>query len=364
MDYTKEKYMWKTVQYSKNQVDKAAHTIIQEDISKEEKEQALAIIDNWRAAHAFPMNTFAINLKKKALKFPGSIVAQRVKRLDTIIGKLKRIPDMQLSRMQDLGGCRVIVKTVEEVYKLKNDIIKSRIRHIKHNEKDYIASPNPNTGYRGVHLIYKYISDRNKKYNGLFIEIQIRSHLQHVWATAVETIGTFTQNGLKFNQGSKEWRRFFQLCAGLFALEEKTAIPQNIPASEEVLLNELMELIADLNVFDKLNTIAVVSKTYRRWEKRAKKVDKSGYFLLVLDTKIGELTITYYQPGEKSINQAIEQYMRFEESKEDYQDAVLVSAQSIKDLQHAYPNYFADIKSFSSCLWNILRRRATNIINK
>lgn len=350
--------MWKTVQYSKNQVDKAAHTILQEDISKEEREQALTIIDNWRAAHAFPMNTFAVNLKEKASYKMGILVAQRLKRLDTIIGKLSRYPDMKLSRMQDLGGCRVIVPKLEDVYIMRDKIMKSRIRHKLHNEKDYIKDPNPNTGYRGVHLVYKYKSDRNDSYNGLLIEIQIRTKLQHLWATTVETVGTFTNNGLKFNQGEEDWLRFFQLTSALFAWEEGTAISENVPQDKSVLLNELFELISKLYVFEKLRTIAMISKQLKRIEKKMAGFDRAGYYLMVLNLKEYKLHISYYTPTEKAINEAIAKYMKIEEEKDESTDAVLVSAQSITALKRAYPNYFANIADFSQTLVRLAKKHA------
>ena len=45
------------------------------------------------------------------------VVAERLKRLDSIIKKLEREPTMSLWTMQDLGGCRFIVPSVNEVYK-------------------------------------------------------------------------------------------------------------------------------------------------------------------------------------------------------------------------------------------------------
>jgi DNA-binding CsgD family transcriptional regulator len=47
---------------------------------------------------------------------------------------------------------------------------------------DYIIKPR-SSGYRGVHLIYSYFSDKNETYNGLKVELQFRSPLQHAWAT-------------------------------------------------------------------------------------------------------------------------------------------------------------------------------------
>jgi hypothetical protein len=45
-------------------------------------------------------------------------VAQRLKRLPTILDKLTRIPTMSVTTMHDLGGCRVVFETVDEVEEL------------------------------------------------------------------------------------------------------------------------------------------------------------------------------------------------------------------------------------------------------
>jgi putative GTP pyrophosphokinase len=68
---------------------------------------------------------------------------------------------------------------------------------------DYIAAPKE-TGYRSVHLIFKYRSQSSKHraWNGLRVEIQLRSRLQHAWATAVETVDTFTRQTLR---RAEEW---------------------------------------------------------------------------------------------------------------------------------------------------------------
>ncbi len=56
----------------------------------------------------------------------------------------------------------------------------SRIKHKRVTKKDYIGHPRE-SGYRGVHLVYRYFSDRKTTavYNDMKIEMQIRSQLQH-----------------------------------------------------------------------------------------------------------------------------------------------------------------------------------------
>ncbi|MDD4796164.1 MAG: RelA/SpoT domain-containing protein [Eubacteriales bacterium] len=131
-----------------------------------------------------------------------AIVAQRLKRLQSITNKLNRFPNMGLCTMQDIGGCRVIVSSIEEAYKIIGKLKKSSMRHKLREEYDYIKSPKEE-GYRSYHITYSYHSDRNEKYNGLFIEIQVRTHIQHLWATAVETMDIFTGESLKNGFGSE-----------------------------------------------------------------------------------------------------------------------------------------------------------------
>ena len=57
-----------------------------------------------------------MHLRRLAASRKDLIVAERLKRLDSIINKLKREPSMSLWAMQDLGGCRFIVPTIKEVY--------------------------------------------------------------------------------------------------------------------------------------------------------------------------------------------------------------------------------------------------------
>ena len=340
---------WRKCSYTKKQIVDAGKKISYPGLSDEERKEYLHIIDEWRAAHAFPMNTFAINLKHQVQDIKGAIVVQRLKRLKTILHKLERFPNMSLYRMQDLGGCRVILPSIESVYEIKKKLKESRIRHILHNEKDYIAVPKPDTGYRGIHIIYRYRSEKRTDFNGLQIEIQIRTKLQHLWATAVETIGVFTKNGLKFNQGSERWLRFFKLVSALFAIEEKTAIVEGVPSDPIQIGLELMELMEELSVVDRLRTIKLASKQLGRYAKSK----TPGYFLLILDLQNSDLRVEKFA----SIEPAAELYDKLEEENtKNEKDIVLVEAESFDTLIHAYPNYFADVFDFTNIFLDLCRK--------
>src|SRR2546425_2674980 len=89
---------------SKSQINKAGQFLAQTDSTPEEFFWAIDLAEKWRACHAYPINTFQATLRVKLRQYsPDSIAAQRLKRMPTIIDKLKRFPDMNLARMQDIG---------------------------------------------------------------------------------------------------------------------------------------------------------------------------------------------------------------------------------------------------------------------
>jgi ppGpp synthetase/RelA/SpoT-type nucleotidyltranferase len=184
---------WAKPENSKSQVDRAGKILVSNSQDWVAYERAHQIINNWRASHYYPLNTFKVTLRRKSLEVDSDrLVAQRIKRLSSIEAKLLRFKTMQLSQMQDIGGCRAIVSTTEQVKELMKKYEKSDLKHNLDDIDDYILLPKQ-SGYRSVHLLYKYNIDKVAPaiYNGLFIEVQIRSRLQHAWATAVETVGTF-----------------------------------------------------------------------------------------------------------------------------------------------------------------------------
>ncbi|MBQ4583206.1 MAG: RelA/SpoT domain-containing protein [Oscillospiraceae bacterium] len=343
--------MWKKPLYTKRQINDAGLTVISPNVSLKEYAKALNVIDNWRAAHAYPMHALAISLRRKTADITGAVVVQRLKRLDTICKKLKRFPDMNLYRMQDLGGCRVIVPTVEDVYTVKHRIETSRSRHEPKPPKDYIKNPNPSTGYRSVHLIYKYKGAPNSEFNGLLTEIQIRTKLQHLWATTVETVGLVTGNGLKFNQGSERWIEYFKLISALFAIEEGTAPVEGVPSSTWELLGRIIDVEEELDAINKMKTIGFTT----RLAGHVGRENEGGYYLLILDLSQLHLEIRYFAGADEGLDEATAQYDEIEKNKGDRKiDAVLVSAKSYEELVDAYPNYFVDVTEFVETLLHIM----------
>jgi hypothetical protein len=130
----------------------------------------VAVMDHWRACHAYPLNALQINLRHLAQKFDDqSLVAQRTKRLISIGYKLLRNPSMKLTQMQDVGGCRAVLSSATAVKNLDKFIREeSRMNHKFATVDNYIATPKV-SGYRGIHLVYRFHSrsDPASQYNGL-----------------------------------------------------------------------------------------------------------------------------------------------------------------------------------------------------
>lgn len=329
-------------EYSRTEVNKAGITFVNPSVNDQEREHALNVINNWRVSHNFPLNTFQMRLRQVAKKInPESLIAQRIKRLASIKLKLELQANMKLSQMQDIGGCRAIMKDVTELDELVN-IYKHESRGIKHKlhgEDDYITRPRE-SGYRGIHLIYKYGSDKSTDYKDMRIEIQMRTLMQHAWATAVETVGTFINMPLKSSLGDDGWLRFFALMGSAMAITEGKPIVPGTSEDIGELRSEISYLSRKLEVEKHLTTfresIQVLASN--------RKIKNAYYYLLELDPAMGRVIIKEY--SQNQLKTASADYMTLEKRITDKRDAVLVSADSIEALRLAYPNYYLDTDIF------------------
>jgi len=339
---------------SKSQVNKAGHILVKDNPSADELNWARDIADRWRACHAYPINTFQATLRRKIKNFSGDpIVAQRLKRMPTIIDKLKRHPSMQLTTMQDIGGVRAVLGSVVDVYQLGTEYRDSeRFLHELVGVKDYIQDPRSEDGYRSLHLIYKYKNKKVPNYDRLRLELQIRTRLQHTWATAVETMGTFLGQALKSRQGDQEWLDFFAVTSSAFAYEERCP---RVPRYENLSCKETHRAVAkaemELRALEKMRgfTVAVNEIVKRRGAHKS-----WSYHLIILNSLAKTVQIKPYDRD--SFKQAMKDYSRVESEAAQGKkiEPVLVSAGPIETLRRAYPNFFLDINDFVKLVNNIV----------
>jgi putative GTP pyrophosphokinase len=315
-----------------------------------DQKHALMILSKWRSLHAYPINAFQTLLRKKVGE--KAIIAQRLKRLPSIISKLQRFQDMGLERMQDIGGVRIVLPSVKDVYALHDDLLKSRFEHeALLPPKDYIKTPKQD-GYRCLHQVFKYNSKIHPSLNGLCIELQIRTKLQHAWATAVETLGIIERASFKTGEGSEEFKTFFKLSSALFAMKENTTIVSDYADyTKEQLIAEIKALETQLQVTRKLSGLAITNRHIE-----SVTMGSADYHLIEL-LKHGDKWRVSLTTFTKSQIKSAEQLYEAKESEAKTNpniDVVLVSAGDLKQLRKAYPNYFLDTNVFIQQLADLL----------
>lgn len=316
----------------------------------EEYRSASHTLSRWRGCHGYAMNTFQATLRGKLASGidRDGLVAQRLKRAPSVIAKLQRFPTMKLHQMQDIAGLRAVVGTIPKLVKLKDSYTNSRFPHELVNLKDYVVEPKPD-GYRSIHLVYKYRNDRVPQYDGLLVELQFRTKLQHAWATAVETMDTFYGQGLKAGQGEPRWAEFFQLASAVFSqIEKSPVLPMYSDMDGSDLVAALIKAERKLDVLTRITGITVAVENIEARGKGA------GYHLIVLNSATRRLTLSAFSKAD--LERATSEYAAVEARARagEKLEPVLVSAGSLKSLRKAYPNYFLDTREFVNQVQRIL----------
>jgi hypothetical protein len=354
---------WVKREYSKGEIDKYGALLspwwTRRGTPPEDLYHGYTVIQNWRSSHALPLLTFRMGLSKRARRIEkNAIIAQRLKRFSSVMNKLIREPTMKLSQMQDLGGCRAIMSSVDSVYQLAS-LYRRPLLDAESSLKcyDYIENPKAD-GYRGIHIVGRYRAhvEKNELWNGHRIEIQLRSQLQHAFATAVETATTFTRSKLKFGGGAPKWRRYFALMGSAIAIRECTKTVPGTPLRVDDLVGELRELTRELKVRQRLRGWTDALRTLPK-----RSTDNAKWLLLVLDVSGKTIKVTGFVDRKR----ASDELAKIETSGDSEIDAVLVWVNSINELKNAYPNYYADTAAFLDALdFSLAKGNLSGILQK
>lgn len=314
---------------SKSRVNRAGDNVRQGRPTIED----VHVIDEWRAAHRAVLNTFQAILRNRT-KDKGITVAQRHKRKKTIVDKLHRLPGMQLSRMDDVAGCRLIFKSIKKLYEFRSEFHLARFKHRRRNDAgkyDYLKQPK-GTGYRGVHDVYEYDvrSETGKSLAGLYVEIQYRTLVQHAWATAVEVVGFITESQPKFQKGDKRYENAMALASEILArAHEKSKGPFPALDSRE-LVQQFLEIDGELGLLKTLRGLSAANQEVS---------DKRNAILIFSPS--GELEVRAFRDS----TDALQALFELEREKPD-RDIVLVRADTSDEVRLAFRNYFSDAQEF------------------
>jgi ppGpp synthetase/RelA/SpoT-type nucleotidyltranferase len=317
-----------------------------------EWDEAFDILSHWRAIHAYPLAAIASRLKCRAISLdPEAIVAQRLKRFPSIRAKLKSKENMALTQMQDIGGCRAVMETVEQAYEIKRIYEKHAIRRpdsgpqlIDKWTKDYILTPKED-GYRGVHFVMKYRTSDSSvgaHCNGLRVEIQLRSRLQHAWAMAVETASVRTHQALKAGEGRESWKLFFRLMASVIAIKEQLPL---VPYTDDLTVHKRLRFVArGLKVIPLFEGMSHVVEFLH--EESGATARPEDLYLLELNSQTRDIKYRIYNKAD--FKDAVADYGSVERqfSRDPDVHVVLVSVASLAMLKSAYPSFFLDTTIF------------------
>ena len=334
-------------EYSRTQVNAAGATLIDPANSLTDLRRARAIVNNWRATHSLPLDRIRMELQARVAPLgKEALVAQRLKRLSSIDAKLRRFRNMNLARMQDVGGCRAVLPSVDDVRRVARCYADRPSRHRVVHTDDYVTHPRA-SGYRGIHLVSRFQPGEAHEadYAGMRIEIQLRSRLQHAWAAAVETVGTFSGQALKSSEGDEGWLRFFALMASEIAFSEECPLVPDTADSRDILRREIAAAAGTLDAVARL-------ERYRRTLKVLEGHVRNGqaeYFHIVAESwPDGTARVRWNEYAGDEREEAIRAFEEVEAAIGHFPGAetVLVRVASVDSLRSAYPSYFADTREF------------------
>ncbi len=326
-------------EFSKGAIRQAGR-LLREDLAyTEEAVHAFRVAHNWRMAHAYPLVRERIRLSRLS----EGLTAGRIKRMDSIRKKLRR-SSIGLEEMQDLAGIRAIMPDVASVRRVVSAYRTGRDAGDVRRIDDYISSPKRG-GYRSVHLIKTFAEGgQGEGYRGQRVEIQVRTRLQHVWATAVEAVGAMRGEDLKAGSGDPRWLRLLELMSGHFAMVEGQPLGPDMP-EEQDRKEELRVLDGELS--------AVAGLALYRTAVHGVRPGGGKNFLIRLDAARGEVTVVPQQ----WLFEGSEAYFHAPPSGERNQ-VVLVTVDDAEALRRAYPNYFLDVGEFLTHLRDAMGTRS------
>lgn len=125
-------------------------------------------------------------LRRLAVTLPHPITT-RLKTLDTVRQKLGR-EKTRLSTMQDIAGCRITVPDLPT-----QDGVAEQVLSLYPSSRIVDLRDGSHSGYRAVHIVVEQ--------DGRFVEIQIRTESQDLWAQLSEALADQIDADLKYGGG-------------------------------------------------------------------------------------------------------------------------------------------------------------------
>ena len=182
--------------------------------------EQVAVLERWRAAFSPALNATATGLRSAHALEPVDArieVSGRSKKRPAITAKLVAKPRMRLSQMEDVAGCRVVLPSLDDVYRLRDHVQRTSRRMSFDRTDDYVESPRDG-GYRAVHLhARRTVTRAGRDVGARRVEIQLRTRRQHGWADEVESFDELAGTDVKHEEADADILRYWADRAALLA---------------------------------------------------------------------------------------------------------------------------------------------------
>lgn len=262
-----------------------------------------------------------------------AIIAFRLKRISTIMDKVIRKPKMELNRMWDIAGIRIIFDDERQLRRVLNEI--QNLYKVRGKIRDYFDDPKK-IGYRAVHI---YITEPDSK---KVIEVQLRTRESHNWATLVEITDVLFKTRLKEKgyDSHPDWGRFHHLVS-----------------SEKELNNEEANFL--YRILDEYDFISKLADTFRKNSHTVKRqwqeVGHKDKFFLIESSATSSPILKGYRIYEEAERDYFQKY------KEDENTLIVLTSihkPSFDQISIAYANYILSYHKFISDVQNIIEELA------
>lgn len=308
---------------TKGEIDRLGEKICS---SREVSSEDIHLLQNYRQTFQEPIaRVFEFVLRNARKVDKTCIVTYRIKRIDTIIEKLRRFHEnkkggMNLSRMWDIAGCRCILNNPSEdkLYKLLNIIQKEYGSNCKVN--DYVAQPKE-SGYRSIHI---YVKDKESQER---VEIQIRNHEQHNWATLVEIVDLLYGSNNKGCGTESRLGRFLYLYSKASKLTKEE-------------FAEMLKTERKMKVFEKMSD--VLTKNYLNIRSQWLKQRQDGnYYVITANNKSSEIkTFKTFKAAENVY------YEKYQANRDSNIVLTHIKQPDFEQISMAYSNYVLAMHAF------------------
>ena len=122
----------------------------------------------------------------------GISVTGRAKTRGTLFDKLRRTPEIGLGYIRDIAGVRIVGDfTLSEEDLIVRHLVDSLDPHAKVIDR----RAEPQAGYRAVHVVVTS--------HEAFVEIQVRTDLQAIWAEVYERLADTIGRGIRYGEPSE-----------------------------------------------------------------------------------------------------------------------------------------------------------------